>query len=150
MQANGYEWKTFSSFNKGTTPRGYGDNSSLFSNPAYFLEVSYTKGSNLSLLSKTLVRNLTIADNIELNDRWSVLLSFTNSWINQKNFDNVSGVGKTKDISTNGQSYSANLMYNPLENLMIYIVCKSDHPTHIVMDELPRLIHLEVNSMKLV
>lgn len=63
-------------------------------------------------------KHLTLGDTIHLNKEWQVMLSFSESSIDQDSF-NKTGVQKA-DYSKNGESYAASLIYKPLDNLSFY------------------------------
>ncbi len=69
--------------------------------------------------STTDVKNLTLGDTVKLNDQWQVLLSTNKSWIGTEAY-NTSGV-TTSDVSKGGYSYAASVIYQPIENLSLYV-----------------------------
>ncbi|KHG34201.1 MAG: hypothetical protein OA34_06835 [Sulfurospirillum sp. MES] len=69
--------------------------------------------------STTDVKNLTLGDTIKLNDQWQVLLSTNKSWIGTESY-NTSGA-TTSDVSKSGYSYAASVIYQPIENLSLYV-----------------------------
>ena len=69
--------------------------------------------------STTDVKTLTLGDTIKLNDQWQVLLSTNKSWIGTEAY-NTSGA-TTSDVSKSGYSYAASVIYQPIENLSVYI-----------------------------
>lgn len=62
---------------------------------------------------------ITLADTIKFNQQWQTLLSVGKSWINNGTY-NATG-SKTNDVSGDGESYAASLIYKPLETVSIYV-----------------------------
>ncbi|MFC2748039.1 MAG: TonB-dependent receptor, partial [Campylobacter concisus] len=60
-----------------------------------------------------------LVDDIAFNDKFSTILSFSNSWF-QSNVINKNTGKKTKIYDKNGQSYAVSFVYKPIENLNLY------------------------------
>ena len=61
------------------------------------------------------MKNLTIADDIKLNDYFSVILSAARS-----NFENKNKQTGVKTYDESGTSYAASFIYRPVENVSLY------------------------------
>ena len=60
------------------------------------------------------MKNLTIADDIKLNDYFSVILSAARS-----NFENKNKQTGVKTYDESGTSYAASFIYRPVENISL-------------------------------
>ena len=82
MQANGYIWTIYGARTAGG--RANLGNSNLY-NPKTFSNPGVAKGSGAYKSSEGTMKNLTIADDIKLNDYFSVILSAARSNFENKN-----------------------------------------------------------------
>ncbi|WP_298947854.1 TonB-dependent receptor [uncultured Campylobacter sp.] len=89
-------------------------NSNLY-NPKTFSNPHVTKGSGAYKNSQDSMKNLTIADDIKLNDYFSVILSAARS-----NFENKNKQTGVKTYDESGTSYAASFIYRPIENVSLY------------------------------
>lgn len=86
----------------------------------YIWDIYSTKSTGERYVSSTTdVKNLTLGDTIKLNEQWQTLLSVNKSWINTE-AHNATGI-QTSDVSKQGYSYAASLIYQPIENLSLYV-----------------------------
>ena len=112
VQANGYIWTIYGARTRGATANL--GNSNLH-NPRIFSNPGVAKGGGAYKSSQSTMKNLTIADDIKLNDYFSVILSAARS-----NFENKNKQTGVKTYDESGTSYAASFIYRPVENVSLY------------------------------
>ncbi len=86
----------------------------------YIWDIYTNKATGGRYISSTTdVKNLTLGDTIRFNDQWQTLVSVGKSWIGTESY-NVAGV-TTSDVSKQDYSYAASVIYQPIENLSLYV-----------------------------
>lgn len=86
----------------------------------YIWDIYTNKATGGRYISSTTdVKNLTLGDTIRLSDQWQTLVSVGKSWIGTESY-NVTGA-TTSDVSKQDYSYSASVIYQPIENLSLYV-----------------------------
>ncbi|ATB70592.1 TonB dependent/ligand-gated channel protein [Sulfurospirillum diekertiae] len=85
----------------------------------YRWDIYGADGSRRYVSSTTDVESLTLADTIKLNDQWQTVLSTSKSWIDKDAYATTGAT--TSEISKDGYSYAASLIYKPLKNLSFYV-----------------------------
>ena len=86
----------------------------------YIWDIYTNKATGGRYISSTTdVKNLTLGDTIRLSDQWQTLVSVGKSWIGTESY-NVAGA-TTSDVSKQDYSYSASVIYQPIENLSLYV-----------------------------
>ena len=123
VQANGYRYVQYRYSNLSTTTKA---GSANINDPKIFPHPNSKKGSNLYKLSTTDMKNISVLDDITINDNFSLLLSLSNSWIKERTRPVITATQRQlKPIVTkydeSGLSYGASLVYKPVENVSTYI-----------------------------
>lgn len=86
----------------------------------YIWDIYTNKATGGRYISSTTdVKNLTLGDTIRFNDQWQTLVSVGKSWIGTESY-NVAGV-TTSDVSKQDYSYAVSVIYQPIENLSLYV-----------------------------
>lgn len=116
LATNGYRFKIYSGKTTGDK-KDYGN--SYLSNPVVFNDAHVNRGDGLYKSRYSDTKNIVLVDDIAFNDKFSTILSFSNSWF-QSNVINKNTGKKTKTYDKNGQSYAVSFVYKPIENLNLY------------------------------
>ena len=111
---NGYRWTVFYPVIRPTEPLL--GRSSLYA-PKVFNGSPAQKGSGKRKRFYNDMSNIALADEVRFNDRFSILLSASQSHFKLTEINN--GV-KTRPYSKSGLSYAASIIYKPAENLSLY------------------------------
>jgi tonB-dependent receptor domain protein len=113
IQANGYIWTRYGARNSASRSVTLG-NSNLYS-PCVFAQPNTKKASGAYKSAEDIMKNITIADDIKINDYFSVILSAARS-----NFESKNKQTGVKSYDKSGNSYAGSLIYRPVENVSLY------------------------------
>jgi tonB-dependent receptor domain protein len=122
IQANGYRYVQYRYKNLTTSDWIGGGN--LY-NPIVYSDSKAKSGSDLYKLSTTDMKNISILDDITINDKFEVMLSLSNAWIKERARDAITAKDKIlKPIKTkydkNGISLATSLIYHPTSDVSLY------------------------------
>lgn len=118
LGANGYEWTNFG--NRATNASAYTLGTSSIYDPTVFnYSPTFTNNTDYYKASMYDIKSLTLGDTIHLDKQWDVMLSLSESSIDQYAYTS-SGV-KSTSYSDDGESYAASIIYKPLSNLSFYV-----------------------------
>ncbi|MDO5046873.1 TonB-dependent receptor [Campylobacter sp.] len=119
VQLNGYRYDQVRYKNVSTNKLV---GSANINDPKIFPNTTATRGSGLYKLSESYMTNVSLLDDITINENFSLMLSASNAWMKVKS----RGVGKTADplkktYDESGLSYGASLIYKPNQNTSFYL-----------------------------
>ena len=122
VQANGYRYVQYRYKNVSTQPWIGGGN--LYS-PRVYSGSNAKRGSDLYKLSTTDMFNVSVLDDITINDQFSLMLSLSNAWIKERGRPVASGTPPTlRPITTryneSGLSWAGSLVYHPAQDASLY------------------------------
>ena len=129
VQANGYRYVQYRYKNVSTQPWIGGGN--LYS-PRVYSGSNAKRGSDPYKLSTTDMFNVSLLDDITINDQFSLMLSLSNAWIKERARNAIgSKVGPSNRLVTDiepiqtkynksGLSWAGSLVYHPVEDVSLY------------------------------
>ena len=123
VQANGFRYVQYRYKNLSSSEKA---GSANINDPKIFPNPGAVKGSDLYKLSTTDMKNISVLDDIAINDQFDLMLSLSNSWIKERarpaiDYKKVFNLRPiTTKYNKSGLSYGASLVYKPIENVSTY------------------------------
>ena len=122
VQANGFRYVQYRYKNVSTQSWIGGGN--LYS-PRVYSGSNAKRGYDLYKLSTTDMFNVSVLDDITINDQFSLMLSLSNAWIKERGRPAASGTPPTlRPITTryneSGLSWAGSLVYHPAQDVSLY------------------------------
>lgn len=111
----GFDWDRYTPYNTGSITLG----TATLNNPQPFNEPNWPDFGNRYRSVNTRQQALTLGDTLNINDRWSIILLASQSWIKVRNYNKQGAV--TSQYNDQGISTGASLLFKPRANATTYL-----------------------------